>query len=189
MKKTLLLSLVVAGLVFSGCSSKEANVRQERVQNFNKMYADLPEWATKDTSSFSAVGSAINRGQSFSHLRAEAIMLAKASLVQKISSKVDSMEKSYYGTAGLGKDSELEEVTKTSSMSLASQTLNGVIVTNTYVSEGGELFVEVTLNPESFEKFLKSNYKSQANLYQSLQADKEWKELKEEVSKLPQNAK
>jgi len=178
-------SVLVGAMLFSGCSTKDP--RSERIENFSKKYNELPEWILKDDSSFTAVGSVINKGQSFYHLRNEAVTLAKATLVQKISAKVDSMNKTYFGSAGATKDSVMQDVFKSSSLHVSSQVLNGVQVTKTYASQDGELFVQVTLSPEAFEQFLKQNYKSQAYLYQQLQADKEWKELKEEVSKLPQN--
>lgn len=181
------LSLIAGIMLFSGCSNKEVDIRKERIENFTKTYHNLPEWVTKDGSPYTAVGSAVNKGQSFFHLRNEAVALAKMALVQKVSVKVDAMTKSYYISTGAGSEAVLEDATKSATSQISSQTLSGVIVTKTYVDDSGELFVEVTLKPEVFEEFIKNNYKSQAYVYQRLQSDKAWQELKEEVKELPQN--
>lgn len=185
MKNVLMVGLVASALLISGCSTKEP--RTERIEAFNKKFNDLPAWVTDDSSPYTAVGSVINKGQSFYHLRNEAVTLAKGALAQKISAKVDSLNKAYFSSTGANKDSTLEDVFKSSTLQVSSQVLNGVVVSKTFMSEDGELFVQVTLKPEVFEDFIKGNYKSQAYLYQQLQADKAWQELKEESAKLPQN--
>ena len=189
MKKihSLVVALLTGAILFTGCGSKTPDYRQEKVKNFSEKINDLPKWVTEDASPFTAVGSAVYKGQSFFHVRQEAVALAKLALVQKVSAKVDAVTKTYYQSSGATPDASLEDVTKTVSSQLSSQVLNGVIVTKTYASEDGELFVQVTLNPDAFEQFLKNNYSTQKYLYQQINADKAWKELKEEVKDLPQN--
>ena len=184
--KILATSLIASLLLISGCSSTP-DVRQESTQNFTKNYEQLPKWVTEDESPFTAVGSAVNKGQSFFHLRNEAVTLAKGALAQKVSAKVEALSKAYFQSVGAQKDATLEDVGTSSTTQVASQTLNGVLVTRTYVAKDGELFVQVSLQPEKFEAFIKNSYKSQAYILQTLNADKSWKELKEETAKLPQN--
>lgn len=153
MKNLILSSVVVAGLLLSGCGSKTP--AQERANAMIEKYNDLPKWVIENNDIDSAVGSAPSMGQTYMQQQMEAISVAKMNLSQQLYSKVTSMVKNYYEReGGVSKDYNAQV-----SIQVAKMLVESASIVDTYVSEDGELFVKVKAKSTNLLEAIKADNK------------------------------
>lgn len=121
MKIRTVLVVLLAGMLFVGCSSTE------EVQDDS---GDLPSWYTNPPSSDNeymyAVGEATSSRRSMA--RKQAMQNGRAQLAIKIQSEVSAMQKNYAEETVSGENSNYSEVFTDVSKTVAQQTLRGVEV-------------------------------------------------------------
>jgi len=168
---------LVSTIMFTGCAEK--NQYGKLPNQLVQKHKDLPSWVNND-SGLVAIGSATYKGQSYVQQKNQAVSIAKMNLGRKIQTKVDSLVRDYYRSTG-AKEAMVEELNSQTTSQVSSQVLQGVYVKEVYVSDDGEMFVQVGIDSETVSEFHSNNTKMQKYIYQQLQAEKSFKELKQEV--------
>ena len=195
MKKIILTTacaLFAVTVAFTGCGSK----KQEQVEAATYVNPELqgaPKWVMMPfvEGSVSEVGSAPqNAGNDFSFQREEAMADARDNVAKQISVKVNNMFKSYKAATGSGKDSTFDRSSERVSKQIASQTLNGTIVKDTWISRSGTFYVLMAVETKSvsdmMEKSVKTSFKNDKAMYQKFLAHKAQGELDKELEKFNQ---
>jgi len=185
LNRTILFIIMVAiSSVFIGCSTKQEGIKKHYAQEIISKHENLPSWITEpDDSPFSAIGSATYKGQSYFYVKNEAIALAKMALAQKLQTKVQAMTRTYFQTTGVQTESTLAELSKQVSSQVSVQNLSGVKVLKTFITNDGEFFVKVAINPSDLQSIAAMSHNNSKIIWQQLQADKSFKELEDEVKK------
>ena len=191
MGKLLLKSLLIvtmSSIVFTGCWWNKPTVEDVYIDPELK---GAPKWVmTPQVEGFIAeMGSASrNAGNDFSFQRNEAMSDARANLVKQIEIKVDTMFKAFKATTGGGKDATFDKSSESVSKQIASRTLNGTIVKETWISESGTLYVLMVIDTkiveDAMEKTIKTSFKNDKAMYQKFLAAKAQGELSAELEKL-----
>lgn len=191
MKRLLLSTAVIGTLLFTGCSNKE-------MQTSGDVYVDpelqgAPSWVLMPVveGTVSEVGSAKrNAASDIGFQRNEAMADARDNLARQIESKVSNMFKSYKATTGSGESGTFDASVENVSKQIASQTLRGTVVKNTWISKTGTLYVLMAIDTQTvadmMEKSIKTSFKNDKALYQKFLASKAQGELEEELEKLNQ---
>ena len=190
MKKIILKSLLVISLIsvmFTGCSNKKEMISKE----YNDLeLKDAPQWVLMpEVKGYIAeVGSAaLNEAKDISFQREEAMAGARANMVKQIEIKVDTMFKSFKAATGSGKDSTFDKSSESVSKQLATRTLNGSIVKETWISRSGTMYVLMIVDTKSvssqMETSIKTSFKNDKALYQKFLASKAQGELEQELEK------
>lgn len=195
MKKVLLTAsaaMVAASILFTGCSSKTETI-QEDMTYVDPEFQGAPKWVmVPQVSGFIAeVGSAPNNAANDkSFQRAEAMADARDNLARQISTKVGNMFKSYKAATGSGADATFDKATESVSKQVASETLKGTVVKDTWISRTGNLYVLMAIDTtaviDSAENKIKTSFKNDSALYQKFLAEKAQGELATELEKLNQ---
>jgi len=176
MKKYIVTSSVVLmAIISTGCSSKQTQPAQVQISpapTYNSrvaIYKELPSWVIEGKNPYVAVGSAPFREQDYSMQRDEAIIVAKAQLIESLEQKIDSLKKLH---RGIGIDNKKNVKLELTTEQISSKLIGGTLISNTFVASNGEMFVEVVLGPKfalsEGEKMFISN---------ELKADDAFKEL------------
>jgi hypothetical protein len=191
MTKTILKSLLVVSMtsvVFTGCANDNANISTGYVDMELK---DAPKWVMNpEVEGYIAeLGSASrNAGNDFSFQRTEAMADARDNLTKQISIKVNNMFKSFKTATGSGKDSTFDKSSETVSKHIASQTLSGTKVKDTWISRSGTLYVLMVIDTKAvsdmMDKAIKTSFKNDKAMYQKFLASKAQGELEQELEKL-----
>lgn len=150
MKKVLCSAVMVAGLMFVGCST--TTPQQQFAKPMLEKYDNLPSWVKEYGDIDTAVGSAMYMGQNYIQQQTEAIAVAKMNLTQKLSSKVDSMIKQYYQNKGIVKTNNSQV-----SVQVSSSLVKNVKVVDTYVADDGELFVKIEAYSTNLLEIIKND--------------------------------
>jgi len=182
--------IICAGLVFIGCSSKEAPKPQTSPQVSGECViqdTEAPKWVCTggDIKNYiTAVGSAKPTPLGFSFQRSEAMAIARDEIAKQLQTKVKNMFKNYMATTGAKIDS-VEKVTEYVSKQLTKQTLTGSKQLNIWIAPDKTLFVlvGVPLNATKVKEVIKSSLKNQEALWQKFQSQKAQKELDESIDK------
>ena len=191
-------ALMAIGSLMVGCSSSPEKVDSynkpvvERVQGdecvFPRTDQEAPKWVCSDLSEYDglyAVGIAEPTKGSVGLQRKVAMLDAKSIIISKLKSKVSSMVKSYVGTTGQGDLETVDTVAESVQKEVSYANLTGVNRKAMIYDRNGRLYVLAGINPNEAKKMLKTalmtSYSNQQALWQKLQADKAFKELKEEV--------
>ena len=125
-------------------------------------FKSLPSWVNEDNGLVS-VGSATYKGQSFIQQKNQAVAVASMNLGRKIKTKVDSLTRDFFqGTTN--ENSSIEEFTSQTTSQVSSEVIRGMYVKNIYVSDDGELFVQLSVN----EDVLLGYYHNNKNLQKFL---------------------
>ena len=141
MNKTIYSLALMIMLFNSGCSTQTANLDSQ------KKYEDLPSWVLNDNSLYTGIGSAKQKGQSFTSQTQEAVTLAKMSLSQKISTHINStVQIQAHSTQSNLKEDKFEKSMNLLTTQNSSNILNGAFVSKTYIAKDGELFVQVSID-------------------------------------------
>lgn len=195
MKKVLLTAsaaMVATSILFTGCSSKTETI-QEDMTYVDPEFQGAPKWVmVPQVSGFIAeVGSAPNNAANDkSFQRAEAMADARDNLARQISTKVGNMFKSFKASTGSGADATFDKATESVSKQVASETLKGTVVKDTWISRTGNLYVLMAIDTtaviDSAENKIKTSFKNDNALYQKFLAEKAQGELATELEKLNQ---
>ncbi|MCL4432950.1 MAG: hypothetical protein M1300_11655 [Epsilonproteobacteria bacterium] len=130
----------------------------------------------EDKNVLSAVGSARYKNQTYMQQQAEAKLSASAELAGKLQKMINTTMKAYHQSTGQN-DAELEDVFRQVSTSIASETLSGVVVQKVHVSDDGEMFVKVVVDPAFIKNAIAANVKNNKTVWQQAQAQKAFEEL------------
>lgn len=177
LKVSSLATLLLATILMSGCSSKEPTVAKQEPSVLIAKHAALPSWVNdEDKNVLSAVGSARYKNQTYMQQQAEAKLSASAELAGKLQKMINTTMKAYHQSTGQN-DAELEDVFRQVSTSIASETLSGVVVQKVHVSDDGEMFVKVVVDPAFIKNAIAANVKNNKTVWQQAQAQKAFEEL------------
>ena len=185
---TLVLFSIFVIFGFSACSSSQPSM--------SKVYMDpeldgAPKWIMMPVveGSISSMGSAKrNAGNDFSFQRQEAMADARDNMARQISIKVNNMFKSFKSATGQNTDATFDKSSESVSKQLASQTLSGTKVHDTWISRSGTLYVLMVIDTKSVEglidKQMKTSFKNEKAMYQKFLAAKAQDELSAELEKV-----
>ena len=130
----------------------------------------------------------MNAGNDVSFQRDEAMTDARDHLATQISIKVNNMFKAYKTITGSGKDATFDNSSEKVSKQIASQSLSGTRVKDTWISRSGTLYVLMVIDTEYvsniLEKEVKTSFKNDKALYQRFLSSRAQGELDDELSKL-----
>jgi hypothetical protein len=194
MKKVLFSALTATALmVFSGCGTTAPST-----PDFNKCMMDgteAPTWVCRPNSvegGLVALGVAQpNNANDYQFQLDEAVAAARDSLAKRIEVKVKNMFKQFKATTGTGKDATFDKATQSVSKQIASQTLRGSKVINSWQSPTTKaLYVLVGIPAQDMQQ-VKENIKNQAKtsfkndkaLWQKFLAQKADQKLDEAIDK------
>lgn len=196
-KLFLTVTALAATLFFTGCG-KEAPAPKAAAPVAEEVYVDpelqgAPKWVMMPfvEGTIAEVGSAgRNAGNDLSFQREEAMADARDNLAKQISVKVNNMFKSFKSVTGTGADATFDKSSERVSKQIASQTLSGTRVKDTWISRSGTLYVLMIVDTNSvtdmMEKATKTSFKNDKALYQKFLASKAQGELDKELEKLEQ---
>lgn len=194
MKKAILTAsaaLFAVSVLFTGCSTKEEIKVEEQAIYVDPELQGAPKWVMIPTvQGFVAeVGSAPkNAGNDFSFQREEAMANARDNISRQISIKVENMFKSYKAATGSQKDATFDRSAERVSKQIASQSLQGTVVKETWISKTGTFYVLMVIDTDSVAKTIegstKTSFKNDKALYQKFLASKAQGELAKELERL-----
>jgi hypothetical protein len=186
MLKKSLFALFLGVFVLTGCSQKETAI--EKTEGELK---DAPQWVlVPEVKGFiSAVGSApANAGGDFAFQREEAMNDARNQLASQIEVKVNNMFKSFKGVTGGGSDATFDKSSEQVSKQIASQTLHGTKIRNTWINENQTLYVLMIIDTQSVKdymgKAIKTSFKNDQAMHQKYLAAIADGQLDKELEKL-----
>jgi len=128
-----------------------------------------------------------NAGNDFSFQRQEAMADARSNLAKQIAVKVNTMFKSFKAATGSAGDATFDKSSESVSKQIASQTLRGTRIKDTWISKTGTLYVLMIVDSKSvaklMEKQIKTSFKNDKAMYQKFLAAKAQGELDAELAK------
>ena len=182
-----LVTVGMASIVFTSCTTTQPKVSEKYIDMELK---DAPKWVMMpEVKGYIAeLGSASkNAGNDFSFQREEAMADARDNLTKQISIKVNNMFKSFKSITGSGKDSTFDKSSEKVSKQIASQTLSGTKVKDTWISRSGTLYILMVIDTDivsdMMEKAVKTSFNNNKALYQKFLASKAQGELEQELEK------
>lgn len=184
MKIRIILSFLLAGVLFAGCSSS-GNVTD----------SDLPSWYTNPPNSDSeylyAVGEATSSRRSMA--RKQAMQNARAALTLKLEAEVSAMQKNFAEETTSGANSNYSEVFTDVSKSVGQQTLRGVDVDQSrfYLRNNNtqhEVLILARLPvgeaANSLNQALENTLSRDEELYTKFKASKAFEEMKKAIEEM-----
>jgi hypothetical protein len=184
-------ALVVAVVGFGGCSKNDSSKTNEPEVYTDPELQGAKQWVMMPfVEGFVAdIGIAKrNAGNDFSFQRQEAMGDARSNLAQQISVKVNTMFKSYKAATGSGADATFDKSSEAVSKQIASKTLKGTRIKDTWMSRSGTLYVLMIVDTKSVSEMMdqqiKTSFKNDKAMYQKFLASKAQGELDAELSKL-----
>ncbi len=192
--RNIIIATSVTALFFSGCAKKNiAPSEQERVIYKNPKLEGAPAWVFKPQvpGKVAGIGSAPpNAAGDIGFQREEAMANARDYIAREIQVKVGNMIKSFKSATGSGADATFDKAVESVSKQVASQTLSGTVLEDTWQNREGTLFVLVVIDTknikDAMEKSIKTSFKNDKALYQKFLAAKANKELDKELEKFNQ---
>ncbi len=183
-----LLIASMSSVLFTGCLWNEPTVEETYIDPELK---GAPKWVMlPEVKGFVAeLGSASkNAGNDFSFQRGEAMADARDNIANQISIKVNNMFKAFKAVTGSGKDATFDKSSEKVSKQIASETLVGTKVKETWISRSGTLYVLMVVDAKTvinhMEKSIKTSFKNDKAMYQKFLASKAQGELDKELEKL-----
>lgn len=177
-----LISVVlISAIGITGCGEKSIAIEKPDPKDHVSKYRDIPVWVNESSNPYISVGSAPFRGQDYIMQRDEAVAIAKSNLVMQVESKVDALYKSYKASIG-STATQNDNVFRRTTSQVASRILAGTMVSKTYMSNDGELFVRIVLD-SNFANVPGAN-NEQKILLETLRSETAFKELEVEVEKI-----
>lgn len=191
MNSKVLKSIVAAAALtlFAGCAADQSPFAQAPAAVKNK-FAGAPSWVTNPTmeGGICGLGSAPASPAGLSFQRTQAQANGRDDLAKQIEVKVSNMVKDFTQVTGVGTSATVDKVSSSVSKQVATQTLNGSKMKNSWMSEDGELFVLMVLDPNVVAKVAKdattSSFKNDQALWQQFQGKKAQDELDAEIQKM-----
>ena len=189
--KTVMISAATVALM-TGCSSKEAPAKTKVEQQYvDPELQGAPKWVMMPfvEGAVAEVGSAPrNAGNDFSFQREEAMADARDNLAKQIAVKVNNMFKSYKSSTGSAGQATFDRSSERVSKQIASQTLKGTRVKDTWISRSGTFYVLMIIDTDSVAKAMdqavKTSFKNDKAMYQKFLASKAQGELNKELEKV-----
>ena len=176
-------------LTMAGCG-KDVTPPDEQLPN---QFAGAPSWVLEGCSSYwdgdddgirlCGVGDA-KIGQSMSIARTKATSRGRAEISRTLETKVKSMVKDFQEQVTDGESEMTAEQFSSTTVALSKQTLNGTTIKSTWVSPtGGQLYILVALDVESFQNSLREmdEMSSQLREFIDARAAKSFVELDDEM--------
>ena len=112
---------------------------------------------------------------------------ARNNIAKLIEIKVDSMFKTFKSTTGTAKGGTMDKAIETVSKQIASRTLKGTKVKETWISRSGTLYVLMVIDTKAvidmMDKSAKTSFKNDKAMYQKFLASKAQGELEKELEK------
>jgi len=180
-----LLAVVTSCFMIIGCSQDKVSVDTTYISPKLK---NAPKWVTlPQVDGFIAeIGSASqNAGDDFNFQREEAMSNARENLAKQIEIKVNTMFKSFNASTGSGKNTIFDKSIEQVSKQIASKTLFGSRVKDTWISKNGTLFVLMVIDTKVIEDYMeyaiKTSFNNDRGLHRRFLASKAQKELKKEL--------
>lgn len=186
MKIRILLSFLLAGVLFVGCSSSEKVTDDS---------GDLPSWYTNPPSSDNeymyAIGEATSSRRSMA--RKQAMQNARAALTLKLESEVSAMQKNFAEETTSGANSNYSEVFTDVSKSVGQQTLRGVDVDQSrfYLRDNNtkhEVLLLARLPvgeaANSLNQALENTLSKDEELYTKFKASKAFEDMKKSIDEM-----
>jgi hypothetical protein len=198
MIKLFLKSILILGIVslFTGCgsSNKSELPKAKKVGENTFVNPELqgaPKWVLMPQVKgyVAEMGSApANMGNDISFQREEAMADARSNIARQIETKVNTMFKSYKGVTGGGKDATFDKSSESVSKQIASQTLEGTVVKDTWISKSNTLYILMVVDTKEvismMEDAMNTSFKNNKAMYQKFLASKAQDELSNELEKL-----
>ena len=181
-------ALSMASLLFTGCGSTQDPMTPSVKTYVNPELVGAPKWVMMPfvEGTISDVGSApTNAGNDFSFQREEAMADARDNLAKQIATKVSNMFKSYKASTGSGSSATFDKSSERVSKQIASETLSGTVVKDTWISSSGTFYILMAVDTQSvsnmMEKTAKTSFKNDKAMYQKFLASKAQGELDREL--------
>ncbi|MDD5771902.1 MAG: LPP20 family lipoprotein [bacterium] len=198
-KKMISLSILAIAVVFSaGCGTTKAVTKQTDTQQDTTVqseFKDAPKWVTTSQveGGIAAVGIAKVGKAGMSFARTEALANGRNELARMMELKVKNMVKSFMNVTGVGNGEMVDRVSADVSKQVASQTLNGTTLRDSWASPKDNLYVLIVIDNELAKKSIKdqveTSFKNEQALWQEFKAKNGQDELDKEVNKLVESKK
>ncbi|MEO9273699.1 LPP20 family lipoprotein [Marinomonas sp. 5E14-1] len=191
--KLKLASLLVSSVVLVACSKDVVNTPVAAIPDC--AFADgsnqaAPDWvcgAPVEGVALSAVGYSEKSAAGPNYMKQMAATAARVELAQVLSVDLQNMVKQYVETTGAGDAETVDRVNSVVTKQVTEQQLIGSKVVRQMPTPSGGLVVLVGLDPSQAEgvaeSILRTSMKSEAALFQKLEAEKSFDELAEEIAK------
>ena len=193
MIRLLLKSLLIASIssmVLTGCLWNDKPTTAEETY-IDPELKGAPKWVMiPEAKGFvSELGSAAkNAGNDYSFQREEAMADARNNIAKQITIKVNAMFKTFKSTTGHNQDGTMDKAIETVSKQIASQSLSGTKVKETWISRSGTLYILMVIDTQSvanlMDNSIKTSFKNDKAMYQKFLASKAQEELEVELEKL-----
>ncbi|WOD06364.1 LPP20 family lipoprotein [Marinomonas sp. GJ51-6] len=191
--KLKLASLLVSSVVLVACSKDVVNTPVAAIPDC--VFADgsnqaAPDWvcgAPVEGVALSAVGYSEKSAADTNYMKQMAATAARVELAQVLSVDLQNMVKQYVETTGAGDAETVDRVNSVVTKQVTEQQLIGSKVVRQMPTPSGGLVVLVGLDPSQAEgvaeSILRTSMRSEAALFQKLEAEKSFDELAEEIAK------
>ncbi|MEP2616838.1 MAG: LPP20 family lipoprotein [Marinomonas sp.] len=191
--KLKLASLLVSSVVLVACSKDVVNTPVAAIPDC--VFADgsnqaAPDWvcgAPVEGVALSAVGYSEKSAAGPNYMKQMAATAARVELAQVLSVDLQNMVKQYVETTGAGDAETVDRVNTVVTKQVTDQELIGSKVIRQMPTPSGGLVVLVGLDPSQAEdvaeSILRTSMRSEAALFQKLEAEKSFDELAEEIAK------
>ncbi|MEP3351623.1 MAG: LPP20 family lipoprotein [Marinomonas sp.] len=191
--KLKLASLLVSSVVLVACSKDVVNTPVAAIPDC--VFADgsnqaAPDWvcgAPVEGVALSAVGYSEKSAAGPNYMKQMAATAARVELAQVLSVDLQNMVKQYVETTGAGDAETVDRVNSVVTKQVTEQQLIGSKVVRQMPTPSGGLVVLVGLDPSQAEgvaeSILRTSMRSEAALFQKLEAEKSFDELAEEIAK------
>lgn len=191
--KLKLVSLLVSSVVLVACSKDVVNTPVAAIPDC--VFADgsnqaAPDWvcgALVEGVALSAVGYSEKSAAGPNYMKQMAATAARVELAQVLSVDLQNMVKQYVETTGAGDAETVDRVNSVVTKQVTEQQLIGSKVVRQMPTPSGGLVVLVGLDPSQAEgvaeSILRTSMRSEAALFQKLEAEKSFDELAEEIAK------
>ncbi len=192
LKRAIVSAFVSTFLAFSfvGCSSKDSGIESLRE---NPEFEGAPSWVLNPQleGGFSAIGVAKLSKAGMQFTRTQAMANGRDELARQISIKVNNMVKDFTQATGVAEAEVVDKVASTVSKQVTSQTLNGTVIKDMWISKTDNLYVLMVLDPkmattmkDTIKGSVASSYKNDEALWQQFQSKKAQEELDKAVSEM-----
>ena len=178
-KRVKLILIVVALLIFGGCSSK--NISKQEFNN-------APEWVKVPRVKGYITGLGIappNQGDDLALQRSEAMAIARDDIARQIETKIGSFIDKFAESTGTKKKRSFARDVKSKIRNITKMKLRGARTQKSWMGESGKLYLLMTLETKEILAMLKqsSNSEDKDIKFQRFLSQKNQKELEKELEK------
>ena len=192
MRNGLIVGLMAAALVVTGCGSKKP---KEEADMFAKCTfpdaptVEAPEWVCGipvPDYPLSAVGSAQPSAAGFDFMKEQAAASARVQLAQQMEVHVTNMVKQYVETTGQGDAETVDQVRASVSKVITDQSVVGSRIVGTRNSPNGYMYVIVAVDESAqlmnTQSALRTSMNNDNALWQQFRAEQGFDELAQEIA-------